>query len=48
MRIMVDPFWILPISLAGFLNQHQRDVIDYLQNGNSVLRGQLGKAAAPE
>ena len=36
------PFRLLLISLAGCLNQHQRDVIDYLQEENRVLREQLG------
>ena len=31
MRLPLDPFRLLLISLAGCLNQHQRDVIDYLQ-----------------
>jgi putative transposase len=38
MRIPLDPFRLLLISLAGCLNQHQRDVIDYLQEENRVLR----------
>jgi hypothetical protein len=42
MRIPLDPFRLLLISLAGCLNQHQRDVIDYLQEENRVLREQLG------
>jgi len=29
MRLALDPFRLLLISLAGCLNQHQRDVIDY-------------------
>ena len=33
---------MLLISIAGCLNQHQRDVIDYLQEENRVLREQLG------
>jgi hypothetical protein len=33
-----DPFRLLPISLAGWLNQRQQDVIDYLQEENHVLR----------
>jgi hypothetical protein len=28
--------------LAGWINQQQRDVIDYLQEENRVLREQLG------
>jgi putative transposase len=42
MRIPLDPFRLLLISLAGCLNQHQCDVIDYLQEENRVLREQLG------
>ena len=42
MRLAPDPFRLLLISLAGCLNQHQRDVIDYLQEENRVLREQLG------
>ena len=38
----LDSFRLLLISLAGWLNQHQRDVIDYLQEENRVLREQLG------
>jgi hypothetical protein len=40
MRIPLDPFRLLLISLAGCLNQQQRDVIDYLQEENRVLREQ--------
>jgi hypothetical protein len=42
MRLMLDPFRLLLISLAGGLNQNQRDVIDSLQGKNRVLRKQLG------
>jgi len=37
----IDPFRLLLISLAGWLNQQQQDVIDYLQEENRVLHGQL-------
>jgi hypothetical protein len=37
MRLPLDAFRLLLISLAGWLNQHQRDVIDYLQEENRVL-----------
>src|SRR6185295_5490943 len=30
------------VALAGWINQQQRDVIDYLQDANRVLREQLG------
>src|SRR4029453_2578341 len=40
------PLWhpvrLLLVALAGWINQQQRDVIDYLQEENSVLREQLG------
>jgi hypothetical protein len=40
MRLAMDPFRLLLISLAGWLNQQQQDVIDYLQEENHVLREQ--------
>jgi hypothetical protein len=42
MSLTLDPFRLLLISLAGRLNQHQCDVIDYLEEENRVLREQLG------
>ena len=42
MRLALDPFRLLLISLAGWLNQRQQDVIDYLQQENRVLHEQLG------
>src|SRR6516162_782364 len=42
MTLALDPFRLLLISLAGWLNQQQQDVIDYLQEENRVLRKQLG------
>jgi hypothetical protein len=42
MRLALDPFRLLLISLAGWLTQQQQDVIDYLQEENRVLREQLG------
>jgi len=41
MRLVFDPFRLLLISLAGWLNQQQQDIIDYLQEENRVLREQL-------
>ena len=38
----LDPFRFLQIVLAGWVNQHQQDVIDYLREENRVLREQLG------
>ena len=42
MSLTLDPFRLLLISLAGWVNQHPRDVIDYLEEENRVLREQLG------
>ena len=42
MRLALDPFRLLLIPLAGWLNQQQQDIIDYLQEENRVLREQLG------
>jgi len=42
MRLAINPFPLLLISVAGWLNQRQQDVIDYLQEENRVLREQLG------
>ena len=36
------PLRLLLVALAGWINQQQRDVIDYLQEENRVLREQLG------
>ena len=42
MRLALDPFRLLLISLAGWLNQWQQDAIDDLPEENRVLREQLG------
>src|SRR5215469_4272775 len=42
MRPAMDPFRLLLISLAGWLNQSQHEVMEYLQEENRVLREQLG------
>jgi putative transposase len=42
MRLTLDPFRLLLISLAGCLGQPQQDIIHYLQEENRVLRQQLG------
>jgi hypothetical protein len=40
----MSPLQFLLVALAGWVNQHQRNVIDYLQEENRVLREQLGRA----
>ena len=37
------PLRFLVVALAGWIHQQQRDVIDYLQEENPVLREQLGR-----
>jgi len=39
---MLDPFQFLLVSIAGWMNRHQQQVIEYLQEENRVLREQLG------
>ena len=34
----LDPLRFVLMGLAGWLNEHQRDIIDYLQEENRVLR----------
>jgi len=38
----LDPLRLLLVAVAGWINQQQQDVIDYLREENRVLREQLG------
>ena len=42
MAKLLDPFRFLLTSLAGWMNQHHLQAIDYLREENRVLREQLG------
>ena len=42
MRTAFDPFSFLVTSIAGWMNQHQHHVINYLIEENRVLREQIG------
>src|SRR5215831_12201251 len=42
MRTGFDPFSFLILSIAGWLNQRQQHVIEYLVEENRVLRQQIG------
>src|SRR5712671_5061348 len=42
MSEVLDPFRFVLIAVAGWMNQHQLQVIDYLREENRVLREQLG------
>jgi hypothetical protein len=39
---VLDPFRFVLIAVAGWMNQHQLQIIDYLCEENRVLRKQLG------
>jgi putative transposase len=38
----LDPLRFLLLSVAGWMNQQQQHVIEYLREENRVLRAQLG------
>jgi CRISPR/Cas system-associated endonuclease Cas1 len=42
MSRILDPFRFVLIAVAGWMNQRQLQVIDYLREENRVLREQLG------
>src|SRR5262249_28363580 len=42
MRAGLDPFAFLVISIAGWINQRQQQIIEYLVEENRVLREQTG------
>src|SRR5215813_8187507 len=42
MPTLSHPLQFLVVALAGWINQQQREVIEYLQTENRVLREQLG------
>ena len=42
MRTILTPFTFLVAVLTGWLNERQRQAVDYLREENRVLRQQLG------
>src|SRR5688572_3981409 len=42
MRSVLDPFQVVVIAIAGWMNQHQHHVVGYLLEENRVLREQIG------
>jgi len=42
MRTAFDPFSFLVVCIAGWMNQHQQRVVNYLIEENRVLREQIG------
>src|SRR3954470_19593190 len=43
METVLNPFQFVVIVLAGWMNQRQQNVIEYLREENRVLREQLGE-----
>src|SRR5580700_12041716 len=43
MTRVLDPFRFVLIAVAGWMNQRQLQIIDYLREENRVLREQLGE-----
>ena len=41
MTNVIQPFHLLVVALAGWLNRHQQVVIDYLIEENRVLKDQI-------
>jgi hypothetical protein len=37
----IRPFTVLFTMLAGWVNRHQQDVIEYLKTENTILRAKL-------
>jgi hypothetical protein len=42
MRSVLDPFQFVVIAIAGWMNQPQQQVVEYLLEENRVLREQIG------
>jgi hypothetical protein len=42
MSPLLLPFQFVLLSFSGWVNRHQLDVIEYLQEENRVLKGRLG------
>jgi hypothetical protein len=42
MSKVLDPFRFVLVAVAGWMNQSQLLIIDYLREENRVLRDQLG------
>ena len=42
MTRVLDPFRFVLIAVAGWMNQHQLQMIEYLREENRVLREQVG------
>ena len=43
MNFLLQPWQLLLVILAGWINRQQQELIDYLRTENQVLREKLGK-----
>jgi putative transposase len=43
MKSLLQPWQLLILILAGWINRQEQDVIEYLRAENRVLREKLGK-----
>lgn len=43
MGTVLDPFSFVVLSMAGWMNRHQQQIIEYLIEENRVLREQIGR-----
>src|SRR5712692_1218667 len=43
MNFILQPWQLLHLILAGWINRQQQEVIDYLRTENQILREKLGK-----
>jgi putative transposase len=43
MKPLLQPWQLLLLILAGWINRHQQEVIEYLRTENQVLKEKLGK-----
>jgi hypothetical protein len=43
MRFVLHPWQLFLAIMAGWINEHQQDVIEYLHTENQVLKERLGK-----
>ncbi len=43
MAFILDPWQLLIFILAGWINRHQQDAIEYLRTENQILKEKLGK-----
>ncbi len=43
MTAILQPWQLLLLILAGWINRHQQEVLEYWRAGNQILRGKPGK-----